>query len=212
MIGPEKSETAHAAPARRAPQQARSSETVKTILDAASALLARLPFEQVTTSRIAEEAGLSVGALYRFYHDKQEIFDAIAVRELAEFRGEIEKTVHTRHLLFSPRKSLDRILDSYIAFLERRPHFRELALGQHISERTRESQSDPETGPGGILQDLLVKKFGMKPGKRLQSRIRIAAEVGDRLIAYAYNQPTPQQRAEVIEELKELLAGYLLRI
>ncbi|MCX6593958.1 MAG: helix-turn-helix domain containing protein [Acidobacteria bacterium] len=71
---------------RRAPLQARSSETVETILNAASALLARVPFEQITTSRIAEEAALSVGALYRFYKDKQEIFDAIAVRELAEFR------------------------------------------------------------------------------------------------------------------------------
>ena len=83
---------------------------------------------------------------------------------------------------------------------------------RHISERTREDQSDPETGPGGILQDLLVKKFGMKPGKRLQKRIRVAAEVGDRLIAYAYAQPTAKERTEILDELKELLAGYLLRI
>jgi AcrR family transcriptional regulator len=197
---------------RRAPQQARSSETVQTVLDGASSLLGRVPFEQITTSRIAEAAGLSVGALYRFYNDKQEIFDAIAVRELAEFRDQIEKTVNARQLLFTPRKSLDRILDAYLAFLDSRPHFRELALGRHISERTREDQSNPETGPGGILQDLLVKKFGMKPSKRLQRRIRIAAEVGDRLIAFAYTQPTAKDRAEVIEELKDLLAGYLLRI
>jgi len=212
MTGPARAEIGRSAAARRAPQQARSSETVKTILDAASSLLATLPFEQVTTSRIAEAAGLSVGALYRFYNDKQEIYDAIAVRELAEFREQIEKTVHARHLLFSPRKSLDRILDAYIAFLDARPHFRVLALGRHISEQTRENQSDPETGPGGILQDLLVKKFGVKPGKRLQLRIRIAAEVGDRLIAYAYNQATPKERAEAVDELKDLLAGYLLRI
>jgi len=197
---------------RRAPQQARSSETVKTVLDGASSLLGRLPFDQITTSRIAEAAGLSVGALYRFYSDKQEIFDAIAVRELAEFRDQIEKTVNARQLLFTPSKSLDRILDAYLAFLDSRPHFRELALGRHISERTREDQSNPETGPGGILQDLLVKKFGMKPSKRLQRRIRIAAEVGDRLIAFAYTQPNAKDRAEVIEELKDLLAGYLLRL
>jgi AcrR family transcriptional regulator len=198
--------------ARRAPQQARSSETVQTILDGASSLLGRVPFAQITTSRIAEAAGLSVGALYRFYNDKQEIFDAIAVRELAEFREQIEKTVNARQLLFTPRKSLDRILDAYVSFLDSRPHFRELALGRHISDRTREDQSNPETGPGGILQDLLVKKFGMKPGKRLQRRIRIAAEVGDRLIAYAFVQPTAKERSEVLDELKELLAGYLLRI
>jgi AcrR family transcriptional regulator len=195
---------------RRAPLQVRSTETVSTILDAASSLLSSTPFEQITTSRIAEAAGLSVGALYRFYSDKQEIFDAIAVRELTAFREEIERTVQARHLLFSPRKSLDRILDAYIAFLDSRPHFRELALGRHISEQTRENQSDPETGPGGILQDLLVKKLGLKPGKRLQLKIRIAAETGDRLIAFAYSQPTPAERARVIAELKDMLGGYLL--
>ena len=197
---------------RRAPVQARSSETVKTILDAASSLLGRMPIEQITTSKIAEAAGLSVGGLYRFYGDKQEIYDAIAIRELAEFRLQIEKTVHARQLLFTPRKSLNRILDGYIEFLDMRPHFRELALGRHISDRTRENQSDPETGPGGILNDLLVKKLGLKPGKGLQLKIRIAAEVGDRLIAYAYSQPTQKARKEAIDELKDLLGRYLLHL
>jgi AcrR family transcriptional regulator len=197
---------------RRAPVQARSSETVNTILDAASSLLGRVPFEQITTSRIAETAGLSVGGLYRFYKDKQEIYDAIAVRELNTFREQIAASVKTRHLLFSPRKSLDRILDAYVAFLDERPHFRELALGRHISDRTREDQSDPNTGPGGILEDLLVQKFGVKPGKGLQLRIRIAAEVGDRLIDYAYRQPSARERKVVLDELKEMLAKYLLRL
>ncbi len=192
--------------------QARSSETVNTILDAASSLLGRVPFEQITTSRIAETAGLSVGGLYRFYKDKQEIYDAIAVRELNTFREQIAASVKTRHLLFSPRKSLDRILDAYVAFLDERPHFRELALGRHISDRTREDQSDPNTGPGGILEDLLVQKFGVKPGKALQLRIRIAAEVGDRLIDYAYRQPSVRERKVVLDELKEMLAKYLLRL
>jgi AcrR family transcriptional regulator len=200
-----------ASPARRrSPLQARSNKTVGEILDAASSLLGRIPFEQITTSRIAEQAEISVGALYRFYSDRQEIFDAIAVRELEAFRAEIERAFTARQLIFSPRKSLGRVLDAYVDFLESRPHFRELALGDHISEWTRESQSDPETGPGGILGDLLVKKCGWKPGKKLQLRIRIAAEVGDRVIAFAYKQETPEARQAVLKELKEMLTGYLL--
>ena len=195
---------------RRAPLQARSNQTVEEILDAASALLGRVPFEQITTSRIAGQAGISVGALYRFYSDRQEIFDAIAVRELDAFRAEIEPAFTARQLIFSPRKSLGRVLDAYVSFLESRPHFRELALGKHISEWTRESQSDPQTGPGGLLGDLLVKKCGWKPGKRLQLRIRIAAEAGDRVIAFAYRQESAEARHAVLKELKEMLTGYLL--
>src|SRR5690349_12671619 len=138
---------------RRTPLQARSNKTVEDILDAAASLLIRLPFEEITTSRLAEEAGISVGALYRFYSDKQEISDASAIRDLDNFRAEIERAFTARQLIFSPRKSLGRVLDAYVNFLESRPHFRVLALGGHISEWTRESQSDPETGPGGILGD-----------------------------------------------------------
>ena len=145
-----------------------------------------------------------------FYSDKQEIFDAIAVRELDTFRAGIERAFTARQLIFSPRKSLGRVLDAYVDFLESRPHFRELALGNHISESTRESQSDPQTGPGGILGDLLVRKCGWKPGKKLQLRIRIAAEAGDRVIAFAYRQESSEARQAVLKELKEMLTAYLL--
>ena len=195
---------------RRTPLQARSNKTVEEILDAAASLLGRIPFEEITTSRLAQQAGISVGALYRFYSDKQEIFDAIAVRELDAFRAEIEHAFTARQLIFSPRKSMGRVLDAYVNFLESRPHFRELALGNHISEWTRESQSDPQTGPGGILGDLLVKKCGWRPGKKLQLKIRIAAEAGDRVIAFAYKQESPEARRAVLQELKEMLTRYLL--
>ena len=195
---------------RRTPLQARSNKTVEEILDAAASLLGQVPFEEITTSRVAQQAGISVGALYRFYSDRQEIFDAIAVRELDVFRAEIERAFTARQLLFSPRKSLGRVLDAYVDFLESRPHFRELALGNHISEWTRENQSDPQTGPGGLLGDLLVKKCGWKPGKRLQLKIRIAAEAGDRVIAFAYRQESLEDRRAVLHELKEMLPRYLL--
>jgi AcrR family transcriptional regulator len=197
---------------RRIAAQARSEETVGAILDGASALLGRVGYEEITTSRIAAEAGVSIGALYRFYNDKQEIFDAIAVRELAEFRAEIAEGMKARKWLFSPKRSLDKILDAYIAFLDRKPHFRELALGRHISEGVRESYSDPETGPGGILLELLGKRLGFQAGKALRLRLRIAAETGDRLIAFAYAQQTRAGREEVIGELKTMLARYLLRV
>ena len=195
---------------RRTPLQARSNKTVEEILDAAASLLGQVPFEEITTSRVAQQAGISVGALYRFYSGKQEIFDAIAVRELDEFRAEIERAFTARQLIFSPRKSLGRVLDAYVDFLESRPHFRELALGNHIGAWTRESQSDPRTGPGGILGDLLVKKCGWRPGKRLQLKIRIAAEAGDRVIAFAYKQESVEARRAVLHELKEMLTRYLL--
>src|ERR1022692_4446493 len=81
------------APARRLPVQSRSQHTVQRVLDAASSLLEQMPLEVVTTTRIATEAGLSIGALYRFFPDKQTIVDAIAVRHVIQFRSLVEETV-----------------------------------------------------------------------------------------------------------------------
>lgn len=195
---------------RRAPVQERSNETVNKILDAAASLLERMPIDAITTSRIAEEAGVSVGGLYRFYSDKQEIFDAMALRGLEAFRDELQGVLKPAKLLFRRRNPMDAVLDAYVDFLDRHPAFRTLALGRHISDRTREDQAHPDLGPASILKDYLVEQFNLKPGAALNLRLRIAAEVGDRLIAYAFAQPTRKGRDEVVSELKRLLGKYLL--
>ncbi|MGA2436636.1 MAG: TetR/AcrR family transcriptional regulator, partial [Bryobacteraceae bacterium] len=65
---------------RRTPVQERSQTTVARILGAASHLLAKRQLGEITTNQIARQAKLSVGALYRFFPDKQAIVDALAAR------------------------------------------------------------------------------------------------------------------------------------
>src|SRR5258706_14117307 len=112
---------------RRLPVQARSSETVEAILRGACALLEKIPFDQITTSRIAEEAGVSIGALYRFYSDKQEIFDEIALRALDTFRAELTPLATAKKVILGRKNPLDVVLDAYIDFLDRHPDFRILS-------------------------------------------------------------------------------------
>jgi AcrR family transcriptional regulator len=70
---------------RRRPHQRRSLRTLGRILQAASELLKRLPFDEVTTTSIGAECGVSVGALYRFFPDKQAIIDEIFDRHFSNF-------------------------------------------------------------------------------------------------------------------------------
>jgi hypothetical protein len=39
--------------------------------------------------------------------------------------------------------------------------------------------------------------------------LRIVSEAGERLIEYAYEQPTREDRDRIIAEMKKMLAGYL---
>jgi hypothetical protein len=57
----------------------------------------------------------------------------------------------------------------------------------------------------------MVRFLGMKDSADLSLKMRIATETGERLLAYAFEQPSAQERTRVVDELKELLAGYLFK-
>ena len=52
------------------------------MLEAATRILAREGLAGLTTNRVAEVAGVSIGTLYQYFNDKSEIVDALAEREL----------------------------------------------------------------------------------------------------------------------------------
>jgi AcrR family transcriptional regulator len=58
---------------RKQPQQARSSELVASILEAAVQVLAKEGARRFTTARVAERAGVSVGSLYQYFPNKAAI-------------------------------------------------------------------------------------------------------------------------------------------
>ncbi|NNB42704.1 TetR family transcriptional regulator [Pseudomonas chlororaphis] len=58
---------------RKAPKQARSTELVAAILEAATQVLAREGAQRFTTARVAEKAGVSIGSLYQYFPNKAAI-------------------------------------------------------------------------------------------------------------------------------------------
>ncbi|KRR25327.1 TetR family transcriptional regulator [Bradyrhizobium lablabi] len=58
---------------RKRPQQARSTELVAAILDAAVQVLAKEGAQRFTTARVAEKAGVSIGSLYQYFPNKAAI-------------------------------------------------------------------------------------------------------------------------------------------
>ncbi len=58
---------------RKQPQQARSTELVAAILEAAIQVLAREGAARFTTARVAERAGVSVGSIYQYFPNKAAI-------------------------------------------------------------------------------------------------------------------------------------------
>ena len=201
---------------RRAPLQPRSIQTIQRVVDAASSLLCRMPLEELTTTRIAVEAGISVGALYRFFPDKQSIIDGVAVRHVSNFRSLLEHEVMPKleremdNLSdFQPARMLNLVVDAYVAYLDKHPDFRALSFGRHISAATKEREASPAVGLPAMLKSFMLEQLGIPNNPELDMMLRVVSEAGERIIAFAYEQPTRDERDRVLTEMKRMLSAYL---
>jgi AcrR family transcriptional regulator len=78
---------------RRNPKQQRSRQTVDYVLEAVPVVVKRHGAQALTTNRIAEAAGVSVGSLYQYFPNKRAIFTALYDRHVEEVQRIIEQTM-----------------------------------------------------------------------------------------------------------------------
>jgi AcrR family transcriptional regulator len=81
---------------RKAPQQARSTELVAAILEAAAQVLAKEGAQRFTTARVAEKAGVSVGSVYQYFPNKAAILFRLQTDEWRETTGLLREILGDR--------------------------------------------------------------------------------------------------------------------
>jgi AcrR family transcriptional regulator len=81
---------------RRQPRQERALQTIHAVLQAAGAEIAEGGLDRLTTKRIAAAAGLSVGAVYEYFPNKETIVSELLKGWLARVYKAID-SVHPRH-------------------------------------------------------------------------------------------------------------------
>lgn len=97
---------------RKQPKQARSTELVSAILEAAVQVLAKEGAPRFTTARVAEKAGVSIGSLYQYFPNKAAILFRLQSDEWRQtsdlLRGILEE---------SQRAPLERLRSVVHAFI-----------------------------------------------------------------------------------------------
>ena len=116
--------TAASALTRREPKQRRSRRTVDDVLDAVQLVVKRHGTRAITTNRIAEAAGVSVGSLYQYFPDKRAIFAALHDRHVDDVRQVMEETVaagisaslrrYSTYALLAPKRNAERMASSAV--------------------------------------------------------------------------------------------------
>lgn len=109
---------------RKQPQQARSTELVAAILDAAVQVLAQEGMQRFTTKRVADRAGVSVGSLYQYFPNKAALL----------FRLQSDEWRQTAELMCAilqdaPRPPLERLRRLVHAFIRSECEEAEMRMG-----------------------------------------------------------------------------------
>ena len=73
------------------PRQERSVKTEQALLDALEALLEQMPFNEITVAKVAAEAGVTTGAIYRRFKDKEDVLHGAFRRFLERTRADAER-------------------------------------------------------------------------------------------------------------------------
>ena len=166
---------------------------------------------------MAKEAGLSVAALYRFFPNKQAVLDALAMEHVKRIRECLEIRVVAPMELdlkgsvprSNPIEFLEKVIDTYIAYLDENVAFRVLAFGQLSVAGGMPRRASPISGLSWVMKSFLVERMRVPNTPELELRLRVLTETVERLISFAYEQRTSEARGLVLEEMKRMLTGYL---
>lgn len=82
---------------RKTPVQARATATVEAIFEAAVQVLLSHGADRLTTTRVAERAGVSVGTLYQYFPNKQALLFAVFEAHMENVTGKVEAACQRAH-------------------------------------------------------------------------------------------------------------------
>ncbi len=82
---------------RKTPQQSRSVATVEAIHDATIQVLLKNGADRLTTVRVAQRAGVSVGTLYQYFLNKQSLLFAVLERHMLRTAKAVEDACARNH-------------------------------------------------------------------------------------------------------------------
>lgn len=197
------------APLRRRPAQQRSRIRVAKMLDACAELLDEAGYAELSTTRIAERAGVAIGSVYQFFPDKRAITQALGLRYLDLFSERVSDRLALggfRHW----SEAVDVVIDEYLDMHRTVPGFRSMHFGDIVDVHLLDTATDNNGVIAARLRELLTTMAGAKDGPALERAVTVAVESADAVLKLAFRR-APDGDPALIEETKVMLRAYLSR-
>jgi AcrR family transcriptional regulator len=189
--------------------QERSAARVQRMLDACAEIVEELGYEGLTTTLLAERAGVAIGSVYQFFPDKRAVVQALTQRNLDLYLDRVSTRLASG--TFSHwREIVDAAIDEYIEMHRSAPAFRVLHFGDVVDRHLLATDRDNDGVIARALGQVLVDNGDVKPGPKLDLTMLIAVTVGDALIKLAFRQD-PDGDPEILSQGKLVIRDYLAR-
>jgi AcrR family transcriptional regulator len=195
---------------RRAPQRAGSRETVEIIFEATARILSTHGRAGLNTNRIAEVAGVSIGALYGYFPNKEAILLAMALRGLDQLRDRVKLALRTDANdtpAAATRRAIRALVEGYGAGGPVRRILMETLFAHGGSEEMARPVSEIAEVISARADELLPA--GAPPASPV--RLYVLTRAVDGVIRTAHYENAPFFNSQAFEdELMRLVASYFL--
>ncbi|MET9712740.1 TetR/AcrR family transcriptional regulator [Nocardiopsis alba] len=180
---------------------------VQRMLDCCAELLDEVGYDNLSTTRIAERAGVAIGSVYQFFPDKKAITQALGLRFLDQFGTRV--TERLADVSFTHwTVAVDAIIDEYIDMHRNVPGFRSLHFGDIVDQRLLNGGSDNNRVISERLRKIIVSSAGISDDEGLDRAIHVSVEAADAVLKLAF-RGNPEGDPDLIHEAKRLVSGYL---
>jgi AcrR family transcriptional regulator len=205
---------------RRVPVQGRSVARVQRMLDACAEIVDEVGYEGLTTTLLAERAGVAIGSVYQFFPDKRAVVQALTQRSLEAYLQRLTERLAEAELT-DWWDGVDAAIEEYIHMHRTVPGFRTLHFGDMVEAQLLEGEEPGQRDQGeeaqannmviaSQLAEVLAARFTVADAARLRFALAIAVEAADALIRFAFRRD-PNGDEGVFSEAKALVREYLHR-
>jgi AcrR family transcriptional regulator len=203
---PQVSAESAAATGRRPPQQQRSREKVERILAVTARLLEEQGPDELNTKVIAAEAGVSIGALYRFFPDKGAIFQALVTYWLDRFVDLLDATL-AEDLPPDLAGLIGHVLERFAGFFRHEAGFQRLWYsGLTLGDRAESEENDRQLADR--LHAVLTARYRFPDTDETRKRVLMAVNIADLVLQRAFRDD-PAGDPEMLAEAAVVLTRYL---
>ena len=193
---------------RRRPTQRRAVETVEAVLDATVRLLKRGGTKGITTNRIAEVAGVSIGSLYQYFPNRGAIFNALHQRHIDQIDRMIQNTV-VEHAGASLKDLMRAIIEAMVQSHAGDPALPEL-LSREVPHRAGGTVDFAQRLHGVFLLAISARAQELKKRRNLDAVVFVVVHMIDALShGAALRRPQTLSLAEAQDEAVKAVLAYL---